>query len=89
MREDPLFTVSGRRLPKKSAADVGQKESAKTKPSRPAPHTPSLSACACIFCPQPEPEPEGSASNSRRNMPTRISSGPMSMFMYFWRKWES
>ncbi len=37
---DPLCTDRGIRLPKNSAAETGQNESAKTIPKSPAPHTP-------------------------------------------------
>src|ERR1035441_5027885 len=39
---EPFLTASGSRLPKKRAADTGQKDKAKRIPSRPAPQEPDL-----------------------------------------------
>ena len=53
---DPVLTASGTKLPKKSAAEVGQNERAKTTPRRPAPQIPNRSALLRTFSLTPDPE---------------------------------
>jgi len=77
------------RLPKNSAADTGQNDRANTTPRRPAPQIPVLSMRCCIL-PFKPPEP-GMLSFiiSSRKIPMTMSTGPSTIFMYFWRKFAT
>jgi hypothetical protein len=88
MRLEEHFTDSGIRLPKKSAAEMGQKESAKRTPKSPAPQIPPASTRFCIFSVKPELEILICIS-SNKIIPTKINIGPKSLFIYFWRICET
>ena len=81
---EPHFTDRGIRLPKKSAAEIGQKESAKTIPKSPPPQIPNNSTRFCIFSLKPEPGILNRISSSKI-IPTKTSIGPSILFMYFCR----
>ncbi len=79
-----IFAASGSRLPKKRAADTGQKESAKRIPSSPAPHGPDRPRRLPGFV-LTQDVAKWNGSTPRRTTPTTIRTGPSSYGSYTWK----
>ena len=75
-----FFTESGIRLPKKRAAEIGQKERAKSIPNGNDPHMPRLFNRPVTFSEKENPKKD-SWNISRRKRPVMIRMGPSSLFI--------
>src|SRR5450759_2963703 len=78
---EPFLTASGSRLPKKSAADTGQKDRAKRIPSKPAPQDPDFPMRSPALS-LTQDVAKLKRTNPRRTIPVAIRTGPRNLFIY-------